>query len=64
MREQTTAKTRTTDIQETLKILQFRFGRTVDYRPVVRFGGIRYYLVEGKLQAESVILRWVEAGRS
>ena len=52
------------DIQESLKILQFRLGRQVGFRPVVVRRGVRYYPVEGKLYAESAIVSWTDAGRS
>ena len=52
------------DIQESLKILQFRFGRKVGLRPVVVRRSVRYYPVGGKLHAESEIVSWTEAGRS
>ena len=64
MRNQTAVKARAVDIQESLKILQFRFGRHVGFRPVVVRRSVRYYPVEGKLYAESEIVSWTEAGRS
>jgi hypothetical protein len=50
------------DIQEALKILRFRFRRDVGFRPALERGGVAYYSVDGKLQAESEILRWAERG--
>ena len=52
------------DIQESLKILQFRYGRKVGFRPVVVRRGVRFYPVEGKLCSESEIVSWTETGRS
>jgi hypothetical protein len=46
------------DIQELLKILQFRYGREVGFRPVVVRSGLRYYPIDGKLRAESEIVSW------
>jgi hypothetical protein len=56
----TATKTRTADIQESLKILQFRFGLRVGFRPVVVGRGVRCYPVDGKLRAESEIVSWSE----
>ncbi len=53
-------KTRAADVQVSLKILQFRFGLDVAFRPVVVRRGVRYYFVEGKLRAESDILSWTK----
>jgi hypothetical protein len=44
------------DIQESLKILQFRCGRKVGFRPVIARFGVAYYSVDGKLRAESDIV--------
>lgn len=49
------------DIQEALKVLQFRLRRKVRYRPVVRRDGGPMYLVDGKLCAEREILERVGA---
>jgi hypothetical protein len=54
------AKTRTVDIQESLKILQFRFGRKVGFRPVVGGRGVRCYPVDGELRSEHEIVSWAE----
>ena len=54
------AKSRTLDIQESLKILQFRFGRKVGFRPVVVGRGVRCYPVDGRLRAESEIVGLVK----
>ena len=64
MRNQTAVIARTVDIQESLKILQFRYGRKVGFRPVVVGRGVRFYPVEGKLCSESEIVSWTEAGGS
>ena len=48
------------DIQESLKILQFRFGHKVGFRPVIARLGVPYYRVDGKLRAESEIVSFVE----
>lgn len=64
MRNQIAVKAQALDIQESLKILQFRFGRKVGFRPVVVRRGLRYYPVDGKLRAESEVVSWTEAGRS
>ena len=56
MRSRTAIKTPTLDIQESLKILQFRFGRKVGFRPWAVRRGVRYYPVDGKLLAESQII--------
>ena len=50
------------DIQEALKILRFCFRRDVGFRPAKESGGVAYYSVDGKLRAESVILRWAKQG--
>ena len=60
MPTQTAVKKRALDIQESLKILQFRFGRKVGFRPLVVRRGMRYYPVDGKLRAESEIVSWTE----
>ena len=64
MRNQTAVKARAVDIQESLKILRFRYGRKVAFRPIALHRGVRSYLIEGKLFSESQIVSWVEAGRS
>lgn len=64
MLHRTEFKPRTTDIQESLKILRFRFGRKVGFRPVIARRGARFYPVEGKLYAETEIVSWIESGRS
>ena len=64
MRTQTAFKARALEIQESLKILQFRFGRKAGFRPVVVGSGVTYYAVDGKLRAESAIVASTEAGRS
>ena len=46
------------DIQEALKVLRFRLGRDVGFRPVKR-AGMSYYSVDGKLRAELEILQRV-----
>ena len=46
------------DIQETLKILRFRFRRNVGFRPVIGHGGACFYRIDGRLRAESEILLW------
>ena len=51
------------DIQEALKVLRFRFQRDVAFRPVKERGGVAYYSVDGKLRAETGILRWAERGQ-
>jgi hypothetical protein len=58
---QNTAEVPTADIQESLKILQFRYGRKVGFRPVVR-RGVRFYSVEKRLYPESEIVSWIESG--
>ena len=60
MSNHTLIKTRAADIQETLKILQFRFGLRVGFRPVVVGRGVRCYPVDGKLRTESEIVSWTE----
>ncbi len=50
------------DVQESLKILRFRFRRKVAFRPTV-LGGVRFYLVDGKLRPESEVLTWAASGR-
>ncbi|MBZ5584600.1 MAG: hypothetical protein LAQ30_20785 [Acidobacteriia bacterium] len=57
-------QTRAVDIQEALKILQFRYGRKVGFRPVAVRRGVRFYPVGGKLCSDSEIVSWIEAGRS
>jgi hypothetical protein len=52
------------DIQESLKILRFRFRRNVGFRPVTGRNGARLYRIDGKLRPESEILLWVESGRT
>jgi hypothetical protein len=64
LRNRTTVKVRAADIQESLKILQFRFGRKVGFRPVAVRRGVRYYPVEGKLRTESEIVSWTAACKS
>ena len=64
LRNQTVVKAGAVDIQESLKILQFRYGRRVGVRPVAVSRGVRFYSVEGKPRAESEILSWIEARRS
>ena len=59
----THAKTRALDIQESLKILQFRFGRKVGFLPVVARRGVRYYPVDGALRPESEIVSWTRASQ-
>jgi hypothetical protein len=51
-------------IQESLKILRFRFRRNVGFRPVMGRGGARFYRINGKLRAESEILLWTESTRT
>ena len=51
------------DIQEALKVLRFRFQKDVAFRPVKERGGVAYYSVDGKLRAETGILRWAERGQ-
>ena len=60
MRSRTAIKTPTLDIQESLKILQFRFGRKVGFRPLAVRRGVRYYPVDGKLRADFEIVNWTE----
>ena len=64
MRNQTAVIARTVDIQESLKILQFRYGRGVGFRPLFVRRGVRFYPVEGKLSSDSEIVSWTEAGGS
>lgn len=52
------------DIQEALKILRFRFRLDVGFRPAKGSDGVLYYSVDGKLRAESEILRLAERGRT
>jgi hypothetical protein len=51
------------DIQESLKILRFRFRRKVRFRPILRRSGRRYYSVDGTLRPEPEILLWATSGR-
>jgi hypothetical protein len=60
LRNQAGVKARALDIQESLKILQFRFGRKVGFRPVVVGRGVRCYPVDGKVRAESEIVSWTK----
>ena len=64
LRNQTAVKARAVDIRESLKMLRFRYGRKVGFRPVAGRRGVRFYPVEGKLCSESEIVSWTEAGRS
>ena len=64
MRNQTAVKARAVDIQESLKILQFRYGRKVGFLPVAGRRGVRFYPVEGKLCSESEIVSWTETDSS
>ena len=64
MRNQTAVKARAVDIQESLKILQFRYGRKVGFRPVAGRRGARFYPVQGKLCSESEIVSWIATGGS
>jgi len=52
LRNQTAVKARAVEIQESLKILQFRYRRKVGFRPVVVRRGVRYYPVKGKQRSE------------
>jgi hypothetical protein len=52
------------DIQELLRIFQFRYGRKVGFRPVAVRRGVRFYPVEGKLCSEMEIVGWTEGGRT
>jgi hypothetical protein len=52
------------DIQESLKILLFRFRRKVGFRPVMARGGALFYRIDGKLRVESEILLWARSGRA
>ena len=58
---QNSAEVPTADIQESLKILKFRYRRKVGFQPVVR-RGVRFYSVERKLYPESEIVSWIESG--
>jgi hypothetical protein len=58
MHNQAAGKARAADIQESLKILQFRLGRKVSFRPTVVGYGVRCYPVDGKLRPESEIVSW------
>jgi hypothetical protein len=58
MRPQTAIRARALGVQESLKILKYRFGREVGFRPVVVGRGVRCYPVEGKLRPESEIVTW------
>jgi hypothetical protein len=60
--DQTTLIARNSDIQELLKILQFRYGRRVGFRPVLRYGE-RFYPVDGRLCSEREILGWAKDGK-
>ena len=64
MRNQAAVKARAVDIQESLKILRFRYGRKVGFLPVVVGRGVRFYPVEGKLCSESEIVSWTETDSS
>ena len=64
LQNQNAVKARAVDIQESLKILQFRHKRKVGFRPVAVRRGVRFYPVEGKLCSETEIVSWTEAGRS
>lgn len=64
MQNQNAVRVRAVDIQESLKILRFRYGRRVGFRPVTMRRGVRFYPVEGKLCSESEIVSWIEIGRS
>ncbi|MGA2119298.1 MAG: hypothetical protein ABSH56_31675 [Bryobacteraceae bacterium] len=59
MEKQNAVKASAVDIQELLKILQFRYGRRVGFRPAVR-RGVRFYPVEGKLCSETEIVSWTD----
>jgi hypothetical protein len=52
------AKTGAVDIQESLKILQFLFGRKVGFRPTIVGRGVRCYPVDGTRRPESEIVSW------
>ena len=64
MRNQTAVKARAVDIRESLKMLRFRYGRKVGFRPVAGRRGVRFYPVEGKLCSESEIVSWTETDSS
>ena len=51
------------DIQESLKILRFRFRRNVGFRPVIGHDGACFYRIDGRLRVESEILLWAWSGR-
>ena len=56
LRNPTVVQTRASDVQESLKVLQFRFGKKVSFRPVVFSPGLTRYMVDGELRAESEIV--------
>lgn len=47
------------DVQEALKLLQYRLGKEVSFRPVAVRGGFPVYRVGGRLFSEREILAWV-----
>ena len=61
MRPQTALKAQAPDVQESLKILKYRFGRKVGFRPAVVGRSVRCYPVDGKLRPESETVSLVEA---
>ena len=62
MQSRTLPKTQPLDIQESLKILRYRFGREVAFHPVILDRGVHYYAVDGKLLPESEILSMTSSG--
>ena len=49
------------DVQESLKLLQFRLGKEVTYRPVTRRCGHPLYKVDGRLLTEAEVLEWAKS---
>jgi len=47
------------DVQEALKLLQFRLGNEVSFRPLGVRGGVLVYRVDGRVLSERDILGWV-----
>jgi len=64
LRDRTAIRSHALDVQESLKILKYRFGRKVGFRPVVVRRGVRCYPVDGQLRAESEIVKLVEVPQS
>ena len=64
MRRPAAVKARPVDIQESLKILQFRFARKVGFQPAVVRRGVRYYPIDGEGRAESELVSFAGSALS